>query len=119
MTRRKTLPRKRFRSGGHGTRTRNPSKGHLISSEAANQFAYPPEYRHATDWSRCWLSKWNCLDVLARLIHYLGAANEIDELVISLELGQFGGQLFHGVDGVHGGKRTTEHGNCMKRFGRQ
>ena len=29
-------------SGGHGTRTHNPKKGHLNSNQAASQFAYPP-----------------------------------------------------------------------------
>jgi hypothetical protein len=102
---------------GTGLEPATPVKGHLISSEAANQFAYPPSQRRGLGGAP---SQGVGPAVPAAeqgpSVGDLGPADQVDELLVGLELGELGGELFHGVHVMHGGEGPPQHGHRVEDF---
>ena len=53
------------------------------------------------------------------LLHRHLAADQLDELGIGLEAAKLLGQLLHGLNVMHRGQRSSQHGNRVQRFGRE
>ena len=107
-----------FQAEGMGLEPTTPVRGHLISSEAASQFAYPPfsdriRDRVAGDFGAGF---WGIVPSLV-LLDNVGAAYQVDEVLVRLELTQLGGELFHGVHVMHGRERAAEHCDRVQGFG--